>query len=271
MNPRSLQQILTELSGTYDPQVQSIQNQQAQLPGQIQAQEQGLQAKQTEAFDSIQAGAQQRGIGFSGVPLGEQSKYTASSYLPALANLRTAGTQQATSLQDAINQINERKNTFAQQLYGADQDRYQTLMAQQRAEAAANAQNAGLSALFGGQQNAQAGAKPGANGALTDADKAYQTVQSFVSKGRDAAISDYVATLKSANNGNPFDKLKVAAYQKAGLTSQDLAKYFASLDTNTSKPSINYGSAVGQVGNQATNLGSSLLNRLKSNAGIFNF
>lgn len=156
MQPRSLQQIVSELQSTYQPQVQSLQQQQALIPQQVASQEQGLQAKQTDAFGSILDSARQRGLGFSGIPLGEQAKYTASTYLPALAQLRQQGQQQAISLQDAINGVNERRDTFAHQLYQQDQDR--SFQAQQAALArkAAASSGAGLAALLrqNGQQQA---------------------------------------------------------------------------------------------------------------------
>lgn len=118
--PRTLDQIMSSLGSVYDPQIASNQQQQAEIPGQISSEEQGLAAKQSSAFDSILGGARERGVGFGGIPLGEQAKYTATDYLPALANLHTAAKQQITSLQDAINQIYERRNSQAQDLFNSD-------------------------------------------------------------------------------------------------------------------------------------------------------
>lgn len=139
MAVRTLDQILGELGSVYDPQINSIRTQQAALPGQQVAEEQGLQAKQTQAFDDILGGARRRGMGFSGIPLGEQAKYSATEYLPAIARLRTATKQQATSLEDQINQINERRTTTALGLrqQDVDNDYRERVFAQQQAEAAA--------------------------------------------------------------------------------------------------------------------------------------
>lgn len=123
MAARTLSQVISELSGTYNPQIKSIQQQQAAIPGQIATEEQGLQAKQTQAFDDILGGARQRGLGFSGIPLSEQAKYTSTEFLPALARLRQSGNERKTSLQDAINQIYERRNTLGQQIYQGGLDR----------------------------------------------------------------------------------------------------------------------------------------------------
>lgn len=145
MQPRTLDQIISSLGSVYDPQVRSIQEQQAAVPGQITSQEQGLQAKQDTAFGDILGGARRRGLGFSGIPLQEQARYTADTYLPALANLRTAGVQQQQSLTDAINQINERRATQGQSIY-----QYETTLAEQQRE-------------FDAQQAAQARAAAASN------------------------------------------------------------------------------------------------------------
>lgn len=131
---RSLDQVLAELSPIYDPQVNAIRSRQAEIPGQMQAEEAGLDAKKNVAFDSILGGARQRGIGFSGIPLGEQAKYTATDYLPAVARLRTQGREQARSLEDAIMGINERKNTAALGMRQYEQQRYDNYVEQLRRE-----------------------------------------------------------------------------------------------------------------------------------------
>jgi hypothetical protein len=145
MAARTLQQIISELNPTFQPQVQSLEQRAQLIPGQIKAEEQGLQAKQGEAFGSIVDGARRRGLGFSGIPLGEQAKYTATEYLPALARLRQSGQERAYSLQDAILGINERRDTLGQQIYGQEQDREA-----QAAAARAAAASPSFGNLFGG-------------------------------------------------------------------------------------------------------------------------
>lgn len=125
MQPRSLDAIVAELNSTYNPQIQSIQARKAELPGQIQAEEQGLAAQQESAFGDILSGARSRGLGFSGIPLGEQAKYTATQYMPALAKLRMSGREQARSLDDAINQIREKQTLTAQDIRQKEMDRWQ--------------------------------------------------------------------------------------------------------------------------------------------------
>lgn len=157
MAVRTLDQILGELGSVYDPQINSIRTRQAALPGQQVAEEQGLQAKQTQAFDDILGGARRRGMGFSGIPLGEQAKYTATEFLPAIARLRTASKQEATSLEDMINQINERRTTTALGLRQQDVDndlrerQFQAQLAEAAAaRRAASGGGGGFSPSYGG-------------------------------------------------------------------------------------------------------------------------
>ncbi len=161
MPARTINQILTELRPTFAPQTQSLQQQAGLIPQQVASNEQALNAKEDSAFGDILNGARQRGLGFSGIPLGEQAKYTATDYLPALANLRQQGQQQAMSLQDAILGINERRDTLAQGIYQQEQDRsFQSRenalnrAAQQRASAQAAAMPS-FGNLFGGMGGGQ--------------------------------------------------------------------------------------------------------------------
>lgn len=153
MNPRTLSQIITELNPTFNPQIQALEQRAAQIPGQIASEEAGLQARQTEAFDNILSGARRRGTGiaFGGIPLGEQARYTATEYLPSLARLRQSGVEQRMSLQDAINQIRERRDTLAQQIFQTEQDRAES--ARQAAASRAAMASPSLGNLFGGQQS----------------------------------------------------------------------------------------------------------------------
>lgn len=153
---RSLDQILSELGTVYTPQINSLQTQMSLIPEQVKAEEEGLKAKQTDAFGDILSGARQRGLGFSGIPLADQAKYTASTYMPALANLRTAGKQQTISLQDAINSIYEKRQNaaLAQQNYEQQrQDAYDSEQRQLAASRASSGSSLGdyLAAIIGNQ------------------------------------------------------------------------------------------------------------------------
>lgn len=139
---RTLDQIIAELNPTFQPQVQSLQAQQQLIPQEIQSQETALNAQKDVAYSDIVDQARRRGVGFSGIPLGEQAKYAATQYAPALAGLRQQGQQKAMSLQDAILGINERRDTLGQQIYQTETDRAfqaQQAEANRRAQAAAAA------------------------------------------------------------------------------------------------------------------------------------
>lgn len=148
MQPRTLDQIMAELGSVYDPQVNSIRQRQSLIPDQLKADEAGLEAKQQDAFGSILSGARGRGLGFSGIPLGEQAKYTASEFLPAVARARTSARENAMSLEDAILGIRERQQTSAMNQRQYEQSRWDTYQAELRAaaEARANAARAAAAA-----------------------------------------------------------------------------------------------------------------------------
>lgn len=172
----SLDQVLTSLNSVYQPQVDSIQKQQAALPAQYDAQAAGIDASKNNAFSSILDGARARGTGiaFGGIPLQEQAQYTASTYAPALANLRNTQDQQQKSLTDSLNTVNQNKYTQAigidqynqtmaenQRQFNATQDFQKQQLAQQAAQAALARSSASSSGLSygggGGGQQAQAG------------------------------------------------------------------------------------------------------------------
>lgn len=219
-NPRSLEQILAELSPVYAPQESLLRQRQADIPAQIQAEEQGLDAKKTNAYDDILGGARRRGVGFAGIPLADQAKYNATDYLPAVARLRQSGREQAQSLEEALLGINERKQTAALGMRQYEQQRYDQHMAQLRAEeearqqrAAAQAQQGSLASLFGGGGAVQGGAAPAVPKTVTpELQKAYNDVQGRAQHNPVELLSDYVATYRSAQNGNPVDKYKLQFY-----------------------------------------------------------
>lgn len=159
MQPRTLDAILAELAPVYDPQVANYRTRQNEIPNQIKAEEEGLAAKQTNAFSEIVNGARRRGLGFSGIPVGEQARYNAQEYMPALARLRQSGREQALSLEDAILGINERRQNQALGMRQYEQQRYDAWLADQearrRAAADAAAQNAYLNALMRQQTQQQ--------------------------------------------------------------------------------------------------------------------
>lgn len=204
MQPRSLQQVLSELDTVYNPQIESVRKRQALIPGQIKSEEAGLQAKQTQAFDDILGGARRRGLGFSGIPLGEQARYTSTEYLPTLARLRQSGREQAMSLEDAILGIQERRGTQAQGIYQAEQDR--ALAARQAA-----AQQASLRSLFNTPPPASKPATPKVDAyANVNKGNANNAIHALLNSGNLGLIQKTIAAItKSAQAGNLYDKYKL--------------------------------------------------------------
>lgn len=154
---RTLDQIIKEIGSPYGRQIKNLKQRAADIPGQIKAEQAGLEATQKEAFGEILGGARRRGIGFSGIPLGEQAQYTATQFLPAVARLKQTGREQAMSLQDAISGIQQQRNQYAQSLRQAELNREeaarQAAAARATAARAAAAQSADLSRYF--QQDPQ--------------------------------------------------------------------------------------------------------------------
>jgi hypothetical protein len=164
MQPRTLDQIIGEINNTYQPQVDSLRKQQSMVPDELKSNEAALDAKKDQGFSDILSAARRRGTGvaFGGIPLAEQSKYLATDYMPALANMRGAATQKATSLEDAINQIYERRNTMGQQIYQGEQSlaenrrQFDTNLAFQREQEARQRAAAGSALPSFNQQPVQA-------------------------------------------------------------------------------------------------------------------
>ena len=172
---RTLDQVLSELDSVYNPQIDSIRQRQSAIPDQLKSEEQGLAAQQTEAYGEILNGARRRGLGFSGIPVGEQAKYNATQYMPALARLRQSGREQAMTLEDAILGIQERRRTQGQSIFEnerafAEQQRqFDAQLAESRRQAAAQAAQMAQMTLDYQQQNQQpeAPAAPVSNGAYS--------------------------------------------------------------------------------------------------------
>lgn len=218
---RTLDQILGELGSAYDPQIANIKKRQSLIPQGVKADIDQAKAQKTEAFDEILGGARRRGLGFSGIPLGEQARYASTVFAPEVLRARARGSEQALSLEDAILGINERRQSQAQSIYQTERDRqFQAEQARLAREEAARSRAAATRAASfspsygGGGSVASTGGGETAN---PDRVSAFLEVQQRVSAGSDdrALISDYNATLNSANRGNARDKIKIAAYRDA--------------------------------------------------------
>lgn len=207
---QNLDQIIQQLQGTYQPEIDSVQKQQAAMPGQQQAAEAGLTAQKDQGFTDILNQARSRGTGvaFGGIPLQEQSKYLSTTYLPAVANLKSSYNQQATSLQDAINSIYEKRNNqalgiqqFQQQQEEAARQfnenlvyQREQLAAQERQAAAARAASAASS--YSPSLGAQATATPQFIG-----NNDFRGHLAYLAKAGDANAA---AALKFVGNDNKY-------------------------------------------------------------------
>lgn len=237
---RSLDAIIAELEPGYAGSRTTTQNQINALPGETDAQLGGLKATAEQSHEEILNSARRRGVGFGGIPIGEQVKYDATTFKPAVANLYSAQNARKTSLEEALNGLYRDQRTQAvgvretelgrdlqqQQL---DENRRQfeanlvfqrEQLAQQAREAAASraasaASSAGIGSYFGGgaaqaQQQAQAQAPQ-----ITDADRQIFTRAQSLSKL--LGQSSFNSIAQRLAQGNDADKEVVRrAYQIIG-------------------------------------------------------
>lgn len=117
---RSFNDILAEVKAKSDPQRKIVLNQISSLPSQQKTEETSLAAKKDKAFDDIIGGARQRGLGFSGIPLGEQAEYAATEYAPAVANLKTSFGERRSTLESALADIGSQNYATAQDIFDRD-------------------------------------------------------------------------------------------------------------------------------------------------------
>jgi hypothetical protein len=219
---RSLDDILKEIDAGYAPQRQSLQTRLDALPKQAESEIAGLKATQEQAFGEILGGARDRGMGFSGVPLAEQARYTASSFLPAVARVRQTQNEARMSLLDALNNINLDQRKYATSIYQQELDReeqqrqFNERLAAERAAAASAAQANPLAGLFGGGQ--QQPPPPPDPYASVDKQSATNAIRTLLNTGNRNLINRTITAItKSANNGNLYDKFKlelIDAYRK---------------------------------------------------------
>ena len=150
---QQLEQIISELNNVYDPRRQINRDQQAALDPALHAEEQGLQAAKQDAFGQINDQANRRGMFYSGMPIAEEQRYTGSTYLPALANLRGKYTQQGFNLKDALSEINAKQ-------YGQANDIWQGQKTTDEEQRRWQAQFDQTAAANAASQRASAGGQP---------------------------------------------------------------------------------------------------------------
>lgn len=209
---RSLNDVLAEVTARSDPQRQTVLNQIADLPNQQAAQTAAIGAQKDQAYQDITDQARRRGIGFSGIPLGEQAKYAATTYAPALANLGTSFNNQKGTLESALSQIGQNDYTTAYDMFNQDrnfEEQQRQFNESQKAAAAAQANPfAGLFGNQGGQSNNQNATQPAVD---PQNQQAYNAVQDLLNTKNTALIQKtYDAIKKSAGYGNAYDKIKLA-------------------------------------------------------------
>lgn len=245
---QDIDQILKELDAGYNPQRQAINDRITQLQPQADAQVAGLKQEQTNAFGDITDAARSRGMGFSGIPIAEQAKYTGSTFLPAVAKVQQSVNETKNSLYDNLNSINLDQRKTA---YGVRDNQLTREQAAADAEAnrrasmeSANAGAQGLLSMFGqNSQQAPAGNDPYAN---VDRNAMQQSVTNLLKTNNVARINqEYNAIKKSAGNGNLADKYKLELFDAA--QKQNPNQPFNPTYANLIKQALNY-KAVPQKG-----------------------
>lgn len=237
---RSLDQILAEVTSKSDPQRQIVLNQISSLPTQQAADEAGLAAKKDQANEDILSGARRRGLGFSGIPLGEQAKYAATDYAPAVANLKTSYGGRKATLDSALADIGRTDYTTAQDIFGRDrsfEEQQRQFNEQQAAASRAAAQQSSIySGLYG---KGQSGQQQAATDPIQQVgfDEALTRVNS---QSPDELISDMISTLKGNAAGVPKDKFKIETYKKyAPQLFTEAEKRFTGAQRAISQPGLN--------------------------------
>jgi hypothetical protein len=139
---QSLSEIMASLNPAYKGQRSVINQEIAAVPQDQATQMAALDAAKGQGFNDINTQAASRGLAFSGVPLSEQSRYLSTKYLPAVADLKKASTEQKTSLQKALaslysNEYNKAFSTRQSQQSDLNSWNKQVESEQARAKAAA--------------------------------------------------------------------------------------------------------------------------------------
>ena len=163
---RALADILTELNSVYNPQRQAqtdIYNKGIEsVAPQETADLSGLEVAKQNAFESINTGANRRGMYFSGIPLAEQGKYVGENYLPSIAGLknRYAGIRGNLyqTLAQQLGELDTRQREFGQGIY--NQEVQQDIERERIAEAARQAE-------LDRQAAARASASSGGSGGIS--------------------------------------------------------------------------------------------------------
>jgi hypothetical protein len=224
---QDLNAIISELDAAYNPSRQTINDRINGLQGAQDSDIAGLQAQQTQAFDDITNGARSKGMGFSGIPIQEQAKYTASSFLPAVAKVKQSYSDGRNSLVDALNNMNIDQRKTAMSIRETQQNRdFEAQQAQLQRDAAARAASASsgaLGSILGGGAPTPQGGQPAQADPYAKVDKnnANVTVKRMLSTNDPARIAKEINAISaSAAYGNMMDRYKLDLLQSLQQNSQ---------------------------------------------------
>jgi GrpB-like predicted nucleotidyltransferase (UPF0157 family) len=226
---RSLDQIVGELDSIYQPQIKSIESQKALVGQGVEADITQAKAEQGQAYEDILGGARRRGMGFSGIPLGEQAKYASTVFAPQVLRARQQGKQQELSLTDALNSIYADRRKYADTLRQGDiandqwnqtfafqKEQWAEQLRQQAADRAAAAKAAAASygggLAFGTPTTQSTQTNTGGNPpkVTQNQQRAFNEVKSMFDSNDPARIQREIAAIRqSASYGNQLDKIKL--------------------------------------------------------------
>lgn len=170
---RALSDILSELDNVYNPQRQVYNQQITTLPDQQLAEEKGLQSAKQDAFQQITDQANRRGLFYSGIPVAEEQKYTGSTFLPAVANVRNNYATRKFNLQDALSKITQDQYLHGQDIHQKELDREQAAALARAGSAGAASPSFGFggssAGVLGASASATASQRSGGGYNFTDA------------------------------------------------------------------------------------------------------
>lgn len=208
-----LADIMKESDSYYQPKKDLYNQQLSQTDPQQQAEVQGLQQQQQDTFSQIRDQAQRRGLFFSGIPLAEQAKYTASQFLPAVANLQGKYAQQRFGLQNALTDLGSQQYSDAM---GIQQKQIDREFQAEQGRLAREASAAGSGVHFGDSNAVTPPNTSGVQGVHTPEQEALWTRMTMKPTGGlytdDQLKSDFQQTYISAQYGNAQDQQKLQMY-----------------------------------------------------------
>lgn len=118
---RDLQSVISQVGQSVNPMKQQIDSDIAANETYGKAQEAGLEAKKNTAFGQITQNAQDKNMFFSGLSADDQAKYTADTYMPALAALQQTIAQTRSGLMKE--KLGLDKDVFDKSWGSVEQDR----------------------------------------------------------------------------------------------------------------------------------------------------